>query len=380
MAAPLVRAVMRPVAGRHLSTAAALCRRAAPLGPLPNEQFEGKDLESLNKYRSFAKYYRRADPESKKTFWWRTYRQFLQAGKDEGLEKVDIGFPYLSSSINERRRTRKEMLKANHSNAELERVSRHRTLQIPLDEVRAEWERTCGPAHIQSVAEHYGVYKDLFGEATFVPRLALRVQYNTGEDTVMPIYYGNVVTPSETALAPEVMFEAEEGSLWTLLLTNPDGHLRETDCEYVHWLVGNIPGNQVLSGDEVCHYFPTFPAKGTGYHRHIFILFKQEERIDFREELRPNPCHSLKLRTFKTLDFYRKYQDKMTPAGLAFFQCKWDDSVTHVFHHLLDMKEPIFEHHFPPVYHPRQVKYPYAQPLRYLDRYRDSDELTYGIY
>ncbi|XP_063816640.1 large ribosomal subunit protein mL38 [Pseudophryne corroboree] len=378
MAAPLVRAAMRPVCGRQLSTAVSLCRRAAPLGPLPNDQFQGKDLDSLKKYRSFKKYYKQADVESKKTFWWRTYRQFLQ--KDDSIEKVDIGIPYLSPSTTERQKARTQMMKANHSNAELERASRHRTLQVPLDEVRAEWERTCGPIHIQGVAEHYGVYTDLFGEATFVPRVSLRIQYNTGEDMVMPIYYGNVVTPSETTLAPDVMFEAEEGTLWTLLLTNPDGHLRETDSEYVHWLVGNIPGNQVLSGDEVCHYFPTFPAKGTGYHRHIFILFKQEEHIDFREELRPNPCHSLKMRTFKTFDFYRKYEDKMTPAGLAFFQCKWDDSVTNVFHHLLNMKEPIFEHQFPPVYHPPQVKFPHGQPLRYLDRYRDSNELTYGIY
>lgn len=74
-------------------------------------------------------------------------------------------------------------------------------MHIPLDEVRAEWEQTCGPHHIQRVAEHYGVYKDLFGEATFVPRVALRVQYNAEHDTVMPVYYGNVVTPSEVSVS-----------------------------------------------------------------------------------------------------------------------------------------------------------------------------------
>ncbi|XP_077126940.1 large ribosomal subunit protein mL38 [Ranitomeya variabilis] len=380
MAAPLARMSVWPVTGRTLSTAAALCRRAAPLGPLPNDGFRDKDLDSLKKYRCFRKYYRHADKESTKTNWWRTYRQFLYPVADDGLQKVDIGFPCVSSSMKKRVKAQREVLKANHKNPELEKASRHRTLLIPLDEVRAEWESSCGPAHIQRVAEHYGVYKDLFGEATFVPRVTLRVQYSTGEDTVMPVYYGNVVTPAEAASAPEVSFQAEEGSLWTLLLTNPDGHLRATDSEYVHWLVGNIPGNQVFSGDEVCHYFPAFPAKGTGYHRYIFILFKQEGHIDFKGELLPNPCHSLKLRTFKTLDFYRMYEDKMTPAGLAFFQCAWDDSVSHVFHNVLNMKEPIFEHQFPPIYHTPQVKFPHGQPLRYLDRYRDSDEPTYGIY
>ncbi|PWA21522.1 hypothetical protein CCH79_00003474 [Gambusia affinis] len=77
--------------------------------------------------------------------------------------------------------------------------------------------------------------------------------------------------------------------------------------------------------------------------------------------------HSLVDRTFKTIDFYRKHQDDMTPAGLAFFQSQWDESVTNTFHNTLNMKEPVFEFIRPPVYHPPQVKYPHRQPLRYLD-------------
>lgn len=47
------------------------------------------------------------------------------------------------------------------------------------------------------------------------------------------------------------------------------------------------------------------------------------------------PSHSLVDRTFKTVDFYRKHQDNMTPAGLSFFQCQWDESVTNIFHNTL---------------------------------------------
>lgn len=36
---------------------------------------------------------------------------------------------------------------------------------------------------------------------------------------------------------PEVNFEAPEKSLWTLMLTNPDGHLNQENSEYIHWLV-----------------------------------------------------------------------------------------------------------------------------------------------
>ena len=94
----------------------------------------------------------------------------------------------------------------------------------------------------------------------------------------------------------------------------------------------------------------------------------------------PSYSYQLAQRTFHTFDFYKKHQDAMTPAGLAFFQCRWDDSVTHVFHQLLDMREPVFEFVRPPPYHPKQKCFPHRQPLRDLDRYRDSHEPTYGIY
>lgn len=70
-------------------------------------------------------------------------------------------------------------------------------MQIPLDDVKAEWERTSGPYHKQRLAEHYGLYRDLFDNAMFVPRVLLKVEYNQDENYVMPVYYGNVVTPTE---------------------------------------------------------------------------------------------------------------------------------------------------------------------------------------
>lgn len=54
---------------------AALCRRAAPLGPMPNEDIDVSNLEALEKYRSFTRYFRLAEKESRKPRWWKTYRQ-----------------------------------------------------------------------------------------------------------------------------------------------------------------------------------------------------------------------------------------------------------------------------------------------------------------
>ncbi|KAK2515576.1 hypothetical protein Q9233_014089 [Columba guinea] len=242
--------------------------------------------------------------------------------------KTDISLPREKLLRAKEFKARKKILREIRQNAEMERAARLRTALIPLDEVRAEWEKSSGPFHKQRVAEHCAVFRDLFRGATFTPWVTLRVEYSQEDEHVVPVYYGNMVTPSEASSPPAVSYEADKGSLWTLLLTNPDR-------------VTNIPGNDMQSGKEICHYLPPFPAMGTGYHRFIFLLFKQDHRIDSSEDVRPTPCHRLKLRTLSSFDLYRKHEDAMTPAGLAFQQCQWDSCVSWVSHQLLSEKWPV---------------------------------------
>ncbi|XP_076024039.1 large ribosomal subunit protein mL38 [Genypterus blacodes] len=364
---------------RMISTTAPLCRRSPPLGPLPNEHLDLEDLESLEKYRSFTRYLRQAEEAKDTPAWWKTYRGHVEtADPEHGVERVDIGLPYCRPRRTTEARERKRVMKENKDNMELERAARLRTFKIPLERVQDTWERTGGPFHVQRLADHYGVFRDLFPMAIFLPQVPLRVSY--GQDAGGQVHYGNRLTPTEAASVPQVSFEAEDDSLWTLLLTCPDEHLVDGEAEYLHWLVGNIPAGAVQAGEELCHFLPPFPSKGTGFHRYIYILFKQEALIDFGPDSRPSPCHSLVDRSFKTVDFYRRHQDAMTPAGLAFFQCQWDESVSATFHDTLNMREPVFEFVRPPVYHPPQAKFPHGQPLRYLDRYRDGKQHSYGIY
>ncbi|XP_066521227.1 39S ribosomal protein L38, mitochondrial [Hoplias malabaricus] len=363
---------------KSFTTAAVLCRRAAPLGPMPNEDINCQDLESVEKYRSYTRYLTAAEKASNKDVWWKTYRKYAQKPFDTDFEPVNIGLPHCRASRTKEAKERNSVTKQNRKNPELERATRLRTFRIPLDKVKAEWEKTNGPYHIQRLADHYGIFRDLFPMAYFVPRVMLRVAY--GDDGSATVHYGNHLSPTQASVAPKISFEAEEDSLWTLLLTSPDEHLQDGEQEYVHWLVGNISGNAVNSGKEVCHYIPPFPAKGTGFQRYIFVLFKQEAVVDYSSDAISSPCYCLKQRSFKTVEFYRKYEDQITPAGLAFFQSQWDESVTNTFHTLLNMREPVFEYDRPPVYHPPQRKYPHGQPLRYMDRYRGEKEHTYGIY
>lgn len=134
--------------------------------------------------------------------------------------KTDIGLPH--GKLLKERKERKKILKQNHQNAEMERAARLRTglcpaaprpsfslsqqllqrfslsaVLIPLDEVRAEWEKTSGPFHRQRLAEYYGIFRDLFQKGTFTPWVSLRVEYSQEDEHLVPVYYGNMVTPTE---------------------------------------------------------------------------------------------------------------------------------------------------------------------------------------
>uniref|UniRef100_A0A0B6ZVU1 Large ribosomal subunit protein mL38 n=1 Tax=Arion vulgaris TaxID=1028688 RepID=A0A0B6ZVU1_9EUPU len=191
-----------------------------------------------------------------------------------------------------------------------------------------------------------------------------------------PVYYGNIIPAAETSVKPAVLYEQNEDSLWTLVMTCPDGNLADSSKELLHWFVGNIPGSSIEKGEAVCDYLQPFPPKGVGFLRYVFVLYKQKQALDFKKWQRPAGCLSLRERSFSTLDFYHENEDNLTPAGLSFFQSQWDKSVTSVFHHILDMKEPVFEFIHPPAYHPAQLDFPHRQPFNlYLDTYKDIKEI-----
>lgn len=108
------------------------------------------------------------------------------------------------------------------------------------------------------------------------------------------------------------------------------------------------------------------------------------------------PRNDLAGRTFKTFDFYKTYQDDITPAGLAFFQSSWEPSLKDFYHNVLgifhsnsfwrepsiidfvvsEMKEPTYEYDFPKPYIRDQMYFPLRQPFNlYLDKYRDQKEV-----
>ncbi|RUS71199.1 hypothetical protein EGW08_021035 [Elysia chlorotica] len=266
---------------------------------------------------------------------------------------------------------------------QLEVAARHRKLHIDMDKMRVEWNTEFMPEHVCQIAEHYGIFHDMFDGAHFYPVAPLEVVYDCIEKTVTPICYGNIVPASETAKAPSINYSSSEDSLWTLVMSSPDGNLEDNNKEILHWAVGNIPGSAVDKGEQFCQYLQPFPPRGAGFLRYVFILFKQEGKLDFENLQHSIQSSSLKDRSFSMHEFYKSFQSNMTPAGLAFFQCEWDSSVTSVFHNKLEMKEPLFEFIQPPEYLPAQRQFPhyyyyyyyYYYYNHYLNMYRDVKDL-----
>ncbi|XP_028175002.1 39S ribosomal protein L38, mitochondrial [Ostrinia furnacalis] len=290
--------------------------------------------------------------------------------------RIDIGLPRLKKSSSQERNARIEHVKKLKADKNLEQLARKQKLDVDLVEVRKEWLINSGPNQKKVIADHYGVYEHLYGEGYFIPYVNLEIFHESKEGLALPVYTGNVIKPSEALDQPSVSYEADKGSLWTLALTSLDGHMTENEKEYVHWLVANIPENYMEKGDTIVEYLQPFPLKGTGFHRYVFVLYKQDGKVEY-DLPKVTSSSPLEDRTFVSRDWYKKYQDNITPAGLAFYQSDWDNSVRDFFHNTLKLKEPIYEYDFPSPYIRPQEWFPRRKPFNiYMDKYRDPKQIN----
>ncbi|CAD7080015.1 unnamed protein product [Hermetia illucens] len=305
---------------------------------------------------------------------------------EEVVKPVNIGFPKLRAPRSVELKERIKLEKQKRQNVELEKKATSNTLQIDLDQVRADSLKSNRQHQLVDLIHHFGIYKDLFGAAYFVPRVPLDIQFTISEDKALPVYFGNLISPTEASKPPKVQFDAStdiitgqktnEQSFWTLIATNPDGHFSGEEKEYIHWFISNIPNGEVEKGEVIAPYIQPFPPKGLGYQRFIFILYKQNKKLDFTS-YKVEKLNDLTKRTFSTHDFYKKYEADITPAGLAFFQSTWDKNITEFYHKVLGMKEPSYEYDFPKPFLRDPEWFPLRQPFNlYLDKHRDQKEVN----
>ncbi|XP_022914812.2 protein D2-like isoform X1 [Onthophagus taurus] len=156
-----------------------------------------------------------------------------------------------------------------------------------------------------------------------VPKEVCKVSYPSG----VKVDLGNVLTPTQVKDIPNVEWTADDSALYTVCMTDPDAPSRKEPKfrEWHHWLVGNVPGANISKGETLSQYVGSGPPQGTGLHRYVFLIYKQNGKLNFDEQRLTNTsgdnrgCFSIK-------KFAEKYQLGQPVAG-NFYQAEWDDYV-----------------------------------------------------
>ncbi|KAJ8934940.1 hypothetical protein NQ314_013099, partial [Rhamnusium bicolor] len=115
--------------------------------------------------------------------------------------------------------------------------------------------------------------------------------------------FGGELTPTQVKDEPKVKWDADPEKYYVLLMVDPDAPSRENPIyrEINHWLVVNVKGSDISTGEVITDYRGSGPPKGSGLHRYIFFIFEQKEKQTFEESDAPR-------RNFSTRQFAKKIQ------------------------------------------------------------------------
>ena len=131
----------------------------------------------------------------------------------------------------------------------------------------------------------------------------MKVLYNNTE-----IKNGAFLTPFGTRFEPKVEYRANPGTLYTLIMHDPDA----VGGNLLHWVTVNMDGQ---TGDKLLQYKGPAPPKGTGTHRYILLLYEQGERINAR----------LSERGMSMAKFYEHMHTNLQPISRVYFTSKSQD-------------------------------------------------------
>ena len=79
----------------------------------------------------------------------------------------------------------------------------------------------------------------------------------------------NLRARGNTLSAPKIAYTSQDNDLYTLVIWDPDA----PNPSFLHWLVVNIPEDQVHKGETLVEYKP--PTPPSGIHRYYVGLYQQ---------------------------------------------------------------------------------------------------------
>ncbi|KAH0555160.1 protein D2-like [Cotesia glomerata] len=138
---------------------------------------------------------------------------------------------------------------------------------------------------------------------------------------------GEKLTPTEAKDPPEIHYKHEEGTFYTLIMSDPDIPSRSnpTMPEFFHWTVVNIPEDKISQGEVVVGYLGPGPPKDSGFHRYILVVYKQPKKLTFDEQ-RISETEAIGRPNQSMKKFANKYQLGAPIAG-SFYEAAYDDYV-----------------------------------------------------
>ncbi|XP_043653523.1 protein D2 [Drosophila teissieri] len=173
---------------------------------------------------------------------------------------------------------------------------------------------------VEEVFRSHQVVPDVIPEP---PNQLLKVMYSNN----LVAKDGVELTPTQVKDQPVVDWDAQPGEFYTLIMTDPDAPSRAEPKfrEFKHWILANIHGNDLESGDAIAEYIGSGPPQGTGLHRYVFLLYKQSGKLEFDEE-RVSKKSRKDRPKFSAAKFAKKHE-LGTPVAGTFYQAQYDDYV-----------------------------------------------------
>lgn len=169
-------------------------------------------------------------------------------------------------------------------------------------------------------------------EVEVAPAHPLTVRYGSLEIDEL----GKVLTPTQVKNRPtDIEWEGcNPDKLYTLVLIDPDAPSRKNPKfrEWHHFLVTNMKGNDISTGNILSDYVGSGPPKGTGLHRYVWLVYEQRKELKCTEPILSN--HSGDRRgNFQVAEFRKKYKLAAPVAGTC-YQAEWDDYVPKLYEQL----------------------------------------------
>ncbi|KAG1666260.1 Protein D1 [Nymphon striatum] len=100
----------------------------------------------------------------------------------------------------------------------------------------------------------------------------------------LPVLLGNELTPTQVRTLPSIHWNAEQYVYYTLIMMDVDViGTNQTKIQFLHWMVGNIPGVNVDRGVTLAEFISSGPKKDSGLHRYASLVFRQPGYLGFED-------------------------------------------------------------------------------------------------